>query len=260
MKNEQSKCIRKVEILVLFHEISCFVPTLSNSGVFSCGRDPLEGESVHHDACAGHLLEDQGNIGALLIQPTLSFPPLSYSWRAAASPSFSLPSLCAGSFLPLSPIPGQHNNTQGLDQSPKTAGSLIDAYQRIHCSWSVLSAPTIECAAVIASLLLCCAVLLARYCDCSIPHNLQMKPPGLDSPDRPSWHSIIYTSVMWFQIFHDDPWSKNTDERGKKCSTNTKQQKSVIVVSNCRYNFKVYFTYKLEAQCRKNVKCNGLLK
>lgn len=155
--------------------------------------------------------------------PHCLFPSLSL--LASGSRSFILSSISQCRFISSSILhPGQHNNTQGLDQSPKTAGSLIDAYQRIHCSWSVLSAPTIKCTAVIASLLLRCAVLLGRYCDCSIPHNLQMKPPVLDSPDRPSWHSIIYTSVMWFQIFHDDPWSKNSGERGKKCSTNTKQQ------------------------------------
>lgn len=107
--------------------------------------------------CAGHPVREWGENGrwreaqwSLPPHPAvLSFPSSLTHFALLLSPqsssSSSLPSLNGGSSLvislkpiissPPTSIPGQplNNNTQPLDQSPKRAGSLIDAYQRIHC-------------------------------------------------------------------------------------------------------------------------------
>lgn len=72
-------------------------------------------------------------------------PPLSPICPAAPSPSVVSSVSRWGSILAISPKPvirpppipllsrSVNNRAQALDQSPERAGSLIDAYQRIHC-------------------------------------------------------------------------------------------------------------------------------
>lgn len=149
--------------------------------------------------CAGHPAGNWGNMGGGLgkqgpVEPHSSSNPL-HPFLSLLSYSFalllSLPILF--SFLssisqqgiiscdPLKPIISQplsnqplNSNRQPFDQSPRRTGSLIDAYQRIHCCSPVLPIPVIMCAVVIANLsLYCISVLLVRNCFCSIPNNLQ---------------------------------------------------------------------------------------
>lgn len=166
------------------------VGAVKHSGVFSCDWDSLEEESVRHGAWLSACWSSGGGRGgiraaeeAARAQSTLPLHParsiLSFHSPLTHSPCCSLlhplsflSSISQRGFIscdslkpiissPPTSIPSEplDNNTQPLDQSPKRAGSLIDAYQRIHCCWPVLPIPVIMCAAIIASLSSYCTVL-----------------------------------------------------------------------------------------------------
>lgn len=128
------------------------VGAVKHSGVFGCEWDSLEEESVRHGAWLYVCWSSGAGLGecgrwrraqsGFLIQPASSFPfsPLSLICPAALSSISQQGFISCDSLRPIicpppTSIPSQplNNNTQPLDQSPKRAGSLIDAYQRIHC-------------------------------------------------------------------------------------------------------------------------------
>lgn len=125
---------------------------------------------------------------------------------AAPSPSVVSSVSRWGSILAISPKPvirpppipllsrSVNSPTQALDQSPERAGSLIDAYQRIHCCCPAFPSMS-SSVAVVAALLLSCAALFAGVASAASSNSLQMAAAAAAETG-----GADVTSVMLFPV------------------------------------------------------------
>lgn len=163
--------------------------------------------------CAGHPVQDWGNVGggggpsqassSSLLHLFLS--PLSHSFALLLSP----PSLNRGSSLAIrwGPLSVPHPPPSLASLSTTTRNHSIKA-PRGPAAWLMLIKESIVvdpcchpshqvcCCYCKPLIVLHCAVLLAGCSFCSVPSNLQMLPGLPDNHDRSRWHSIIYASVI----------------------------------------------------------------